>query len=398
MIGELAWILWSSGYHEKACAAMYAIVRALVTMPNTDAPRYKEMFLKTGHVLGWLASVAMKGEPPSVTVDGEPYTTPYSGIFCQRAPRIAELPTLPRDSFLMSQLAMMASGVGSLQLARKAYLKASEAAEKQGLLVYAAVADLERASIESYLGNFEAAFAAVLAGIRGVPLIQKRELETTDNPVEIWEQIPTEEKTSIENFHVFHIVMLPAFTRLTAHYTNGKSGIRSLEKLQLAMVSIKESLLKYDRWDHLVSYMKLTFDNDGQREKITTALRTLKSDDHYERLILYIALASQPSAIPKEIANAQAIVLSYVNELGTFDNLVRQSVSHWIVESWYQEVDNRSFRLNTPRLLRKELADIPRSSNYVSDAARVLLAAEHAAGTTYDKSVREKLIQMANPI
>jgi len=48
-------------------------------------------------------------------------------------------------------------------------------------------------------------------------------------------------------------------------------------------------------------------------------------------------------------------------------------------------------------LLRKELADIPRTSNHISDAARVLLAAEYAAGTTYDKSVREGLSQIANP-
>jgi len=396
MIGELAWILWASGYPKKACAAMYMIVHALVAMTNTDLPRYKETFLKTGHVLGWLASVAMKGEPPSVTVDGEPYVTPYSGIFCQRAPGIAELPTLPRDSFLMSQLAMMASGVGSLQLARKAYLMASEAAEKQGLLVYAAVADLERASIESYLGNYEAAFAAVLTGIRGVPLIQKQELETTDNPAEIWKQLPQTEKASIENFHVFHIAMLPAFSRLAQHHTDRTSGTRSLEKIKSALVSVQKHLLKYDRWNRLIGYMRLAFDDDGQRSEIMTTLKGLEGDEHYERLVLYLALACQPNAMPEEIANAQAIILSYVNELGSFDNLVRSSISNWIVKSWHDELDDRSFRLNTPGLLRRELADIPSSSNYPSDAARVLLAAEHAAGTTYDKSVREQLVQIAN--
>lgn len=397
MVGELAWILWSSSYPKKACAAMCAIVNAFVSMPITDAPRYKEMFIKTGHVLGWLASVAMKGEPPSVTVDGEPYMAPCSGIFCQRAPGIADLTTLPGDYFLMSQLAMMASGVGILQLAKKAYLMASEAAEKRGLLTYATVADLERAPIESYLGDFEAAFAAVLSGIRGVPLIQKRELETTDNPIEIWEQLPTEEKASIENFHVFHIAMLPAFTGLMEHHIDRGKRIRSLEKMQSAMVTVQESLLKYDKWERLVGYMKLAFDSVDQRKKIKSTLRTLKSNNHYERIVLYIALASQPSAIPEEIANTQAIVLSYVNELGTFDNLIRQNVSHWIVETWYLQVENKSFRLNTPRLLRKELEGVPRESNCTWDAARALIAAEDAAGTTYDRSIREQLTIIANP-
>lgn len=135
---------------------------------------------------------------------------------------------------------------------------------------------------------------------------------------------------------------------------------------------------------------------NGQRSEIMITLKGLEGDEHYERLVLYLALACQPNAMPEEIANAQVIILSYVNELGSFDNLVRSSISNWIVKSWHDELDDRSFRLNTPGLLRRESADIPSSSNYPSDAARVLLAAEHAAGTTYDKSVREQLAQIAN--
>jgi hypothetical protein len=54
----------------KSCAAMYAIVQQLIKNEDINNPRYKETFIKTGHVLGWLASVAYKGEPPSITVRG----------------------------------------------------------------------------------------------------------------------------------------------------------------------------------------------------------------------------------------------------------------------------------------------------------------------------------------
>ena len=64
MIGELAWILWNSGYPMKSCAAMYAIVHQLVKTKDIDNPRYKEAFLKTGHVRGWLAVCSFKGDPP----------------------------------------------------------------------------------------------------------------------------------------------------------------------------------------------------------------------------------------------------------------------------------------------------------------------------------------------
>lgn len=92
--------------------------------------------------------------------------------------------------------------------------------------------------------------------------------------------------------------------------------------------------------------------------------------------------------------NSQAIILPYVNETGAYGDFTRKSISEWIVKSWYEELENRSFRLNTPRNLRKALEGIPRISDLVSDAARVLLAAEHSAGTTYNKDVREKLIEM----
>jgi len=395
MLGELAWILWNSGYPMKSCAAMHAIVHQLVKTNDIDNPRYKETFLKTGHVLGWLGSVAYKGEPPSITVGGEEYVTPYPGIFCYRAPRMAELSYIPgKNSFLLSQIAMMASGVGQLKLARKAYLLASETATREGLLVYATIMELELSSLNSYIGDYGAAFASLLAGIIGIPLIKKGSLEAKDNPMEVWGSLPVKEKIAIEDFHIYHLVMLPAFAGLLKYRNNKELCLQLVDKIQEAMVSVQESLLTYDRSVSIINNMRLAFDAKDQRQNISDILRTLKPDDHYERLILYIALASQPSARPEEVANTQAIVLPYVNETGAYGDFTRKSISEWIVKSWYEELEDRSFRLNTPSSLRKVLEGIPRTSDLVSDAARVLLAAEYSVGTTYNKGVRENLIEM----
>lgn len=394
LLGELAWTLWKSGYPMKSCAAMYALVQQLVRNNDIDNPRYKETFLKTGHVLGWLATVAYKGDPPSITVGGEQYMTPYQGIFCHRAPGIAEMPYVTgKNSFLLFQLAMMASGVGQLKLARKAYLWASETAKQEGLLVYATIVELELSSLNSYIGDYGAAFASLLAGIPGVPLTKRGSLETKDNPMEVWGSLPVEEKIDIEHFYIYHCVMLPAFAGLLK-YNNKELCLQLVDKIQEAIGSVQESLLTYDRSVSIINNMKLAFDTKDQRQNISDILRTLKPGDHYERLILYIALANQSSARPGEIANTQAIILPYVNETGAYGDFTRKSISEWIVKSWYEELENRSFRLNTPRNLRKALEGIPRISDLVSDAARVLLAAEHSAGTTYNKDVREKLIEM----
>jgi len=395
LLGELAWTLWMSGYPMKSCAAMYAIVQQLVKDNDVDNPRYKETFLKTGHVLGWLASVSFKGEPPSIIVGGEGYMTPYPGMFCSPSPKLTELPYVSgKNSFLLSQIAMMASGVGQLKLARKAYLSASEIAKQEGLLVYATIMELELSSLNSYMGDYEAAFISLLAGIIGVPLAKKRgSLETKDNPMEVWEGLPIEEKIAIENFHIYHLVMLPAFVGLLK-YHNKELSLQMVDKLDEAIGSVQKNILTYDRSVSIVNYMRLAFNTEDQRQNISDILRTLKPDDHYERLILYIASANQPNARPDEIANTQAIILPYVNETGAYGDFTRKSISEWIIKSWYEELENRSFRLNTPRNLQKVLEGIPKTSDLVSDAARVLLAAEYSAGTIYDADIRERLTKL----
>ncbi|GAI77700.1 unnamed protein product, partial [marine sediment metagenome] len=304
MLGELAWILWNSGYPMKSCAAMHAIVHQLVKADDIENPRYKETFLKTGHVLGWLGGVAYKGEPPSITVGGEEYMTPYPGIFCYRAPRMAELSYIPgKNSFLLSQIAMMASGVGQLKLARKAYLLASETATQEGLLVYATIMELELSSLNSYIGDYGSAFASLLAGIIGIPLIKRGSLEAKDNPMEVWGSLPVEEKIAIEDFHIYHLVILPAFAGLLKYRNNKELCLQMVNKIQEAMGSVQENLLTYDRSVSIINNMRLAFDAKDQQQNISDILRTLKPDDHYERLILYIALASQPNARPEDIAN-----------------------------------------------------------------------------------------------
>jgi hypothetical protein len=395
LLGELAWTLWRSGYSMKSCTAMYGLVQQLVSNNDIDNPRYKETFLKTGHVMGWLASVAYKGEPPLITATGEAYMTPYPGIFCHRAPRMAELPYTPgRNSFLLSQIAMMASGVGLLQLARKAYLWASETAQHEGLLVYATIAELELSSLNSYVGDYGAAFASLLAGIPGVPLTKRGSLETRDKPMEVWSTIPIEERTAIEHFHVYHLVILPALAGLLK-YNAKELCLQLIDEIREAIESVQGSLLAYDRWVNIINNMKLAFDTKDQRQNVSDILRTLKPDDHYERLILYIALANQPSTKPGEIANAQAVILPYVNETGAYGDFTKRSISAWIVKSWYEELEKRSFRLNTPQNLRRTLEGIPRTSDLVSDAAKVLLAAEYSADTTYDRDIRNNLMEMA---
>jgi hypothetical protein len=108
MIGELAWAHWSLGDHIKAYGAMSGVVHGLLQKQEFEESRFREVFGKTGHVLGWMVRIDRSGAPPAYTLEGQPYTEPFPGFFSRPRPRIAEIPWSLYSSLLITQLGMFA--------------------------------------------------------------------------------------------------------------------------------------------------------------------------------------------------------------------------------------------------------------------------------------------------
>ena len=90
MLGELAWIRWNEEKRKKAAAAMYAAITALSIDQGDRNLRYKEAFFKTGHVLGWMASVANHNVAPETTLDGETYLVPFAGMISRQREAVSQ--------------------------------------------------------------------------------------------------------------------------------------------------------------------------------------------------------------------------------------------------------------------------------------------------------------------
>jgi hypothetical protein len=86
MIGELAWAHWSLDHRVKACSAMSGLVRGLIQSQDFENSRFREVFGKTGHALGWMASMADLSRSPKQTLGGYPYTAPFPGLFSRPRP------------------------------------------------------------------------------------------------------------------------------------------------------------------------------------------------------------------------------------------------------------------------------------------------------------------------
>jgi len=147
MIGELAWAHWSLGDHIKAYGAMSSVVHRLLQKQEFEESRFREVFGKRGHVLGWMVSIARSGAPPVHTLDGQPYAEPFPGWFSRRQPRIAEIPWPLYSSLLITQLGMFAVECELDETAWRNLSQAKNLAESQSLAYLRHFVDLQLAEV-----------------------------------------------------------------------------------------------------------------------------------------------------------------------------------------------------------------------------------------------------------
>ena len=344
--------------------------------------------------MGWLSSVALQGTPPDITIDGQQYTDPYPGLIYLRAKQVPEGDAISPLHYLPSQLAVMATGVGVPRLAIAAYRAAAELGREQGYLVFAAAMDLERAPVEADLGNFDQALDALVTGTRAVPIMQENAsnaLDSLDDPDKRWESLDVDKKTSIESFHIFYMVLLPAFTALVVKGFDPESALQAVEKLSSAIEHMGSRFLLSDRWELIAKHMERAFEPASTRRDIVKEIENLGEGKDYERFTLYFALGSHPQRTPSDMSKIHAMVLTQLTTPQISNRSVVNNVVRWIIHSWQYEINERAFRLNSPGLLRGTLETMSADSAKVSDAARLVLGSEVASETRFDDEIRTLL-------
>jgi tetratricopeptide (TPR) repeat protein len=170
MIGELAWAHWSLGMRVQACGAMAGLVRGLMQGQAFEDRRFREVFRKAQHVLGWMAAEIESGAPPRHTSDGEPYIEPYPGLFTRPQPQVAEHP-LPSTShmFLLGHLGSFAIGSGLYELASRTLSEAKRLAGFQNLVVFQHSIDWHLAELAAQKEDYETALSLAIPAIRSFP-------------------------------------------------------------------------------------------------------------------------------------------------------------------------------------------------------------------------------------
>lgn len=249
MMGELAWAYWRLGDRARASAAMSGLVRKLNADQRFDVPRYREVFGKAGHALGWMSAVAESGYPPTQTVAGQEYMEPFPGFFSAPRPRIAEFDAPRRFDILFNQLGLLAEGSNLLSLAAGSFERAIASSSTQLPTVVTAMAQLELASLTTLKGEYEGALSLAISGTRTLAVAHQTAdrgspIATLSTPIDVdsnWHTRTSEDRHAVELGIYWGTVGL-AVAALLARDSAPEHCAEQLSRLDMAFSRIESDL------------------------------------------------------------------------------------------------------------------------------------------------------------
>jgi hypothetical protein len=177
MYGELAWNHWASGKKRRASAALCALVFGLVTDNDPGNPRFREVYNKTGHALGWYVT---NGAVEQFPLEGSGAYRPVEAGFFAIGRKMMQK-HIPTNGFSMSSILgvtlKLAASKNLLGIAWKAYevaLTVEEGETSNVLLTYLAARELPPLAVR--LGHVNDGLAAGLRAVK-VQVAYKRLLQ-----------------------------------------------------------------------------------------------------------------------------------------------------------------------------------------------------------------------------
>ena len=398
IMGELAWVHWATGAKVRACASMYGLVTSLVALNEPTDSRYREVFNKAGHALGWFSSIARSGEPPKVTDSGEKYAPVEAGFFGVRRERMGEF--TPRVGFsrswLLAQLGMLADSVGLRRLGKRAYEMSQRLAEgrkaDEVLLVFV---DAELAALQASFGRLDEALEVVFRASDGLavhgygPHADQIFSATTDHVTH--DEAPAlspEDARSAEHQLLLGMFVGPALAGLLAALPTSDLWIARLAHLH-----------------GIVSTRRHSFRDEGLAETIlgfTTALIELwkghavpgepavANDDGFMKALWFLVESSHPTTKLRDALRMQVLAVDFLVRISDARLHLLPDLGAFLHRFWLHIARTRGFALTSPELFRQELHGLS-SQGGARTAAKVLLAACRAVGLQLPTEIKLRL-------
>lgn len=394
MIGELAWAYWSLRNRRRAWGAMSGLVRGLYQSSDFENARFREVFRKAGHVLGWMASLSSTGAPPVHTSDGQPYTEPFPGFFSRSRPKMADIPLPPFFSLLFSQLGTFAAGCRLYELAGRKLDEAKRLAESEGLTALRHWTDLELAQLAARREDYSQALALGMSGIRIFPAISKVKelrvdpLTALTSLVDRWGDLPIEQRRDFER-GLYWMTVGPAIARTLAKGNHADTYAAVISELETVFRQFEQHLVDSQHWLNMLRELRIAFSSLATRETIYGQIRTLPEGLAYLSPLLYLALSCAPNATLPECCGAQAVAFDYLLYCKPASELMTEDIAVFVLEYWVQIARSQAFAIRNPQAFRRKLKAILVPT--YSQVAGLLLDAANSTGVRLAQDLRDRL-------
>jgi hypothetical protein len=398
MIGELAWAYWRLGDRGRASAAMSGLIRNLAADQRFGVPRYREVFNKAGHALGWMSSMAESGQPPTQTLQGQEYMEPFPGFFSASRPRIAEPGTPQRFDILFHQLGRLAEGFGLWALAASAFERGISSSPAGLPTVVTAMGQLELASYATLRRDYETALSLAISGVRTLDVAHKTvhhesALGTLTAPIDVtsnWCTRAKDDRHAAEVPIYWNTIGLVAASLLAAD-ANPDLCAREISRLRAAFDNCRGDLADSDYWKDMLSELQAALSPLATRESLRGQIRA--TEDSHLLLLFRLALSRIPEESLEEICGSQAVAFEFIDRFGPAARSMKIFVCVHVCRYWRQVAREQGFALRTPERFREALKAFQRPT--VKNASRLLLLAAEQTRTSLGAEITKRLLALA---
>lgn len=398
LMGELAWIHWSTGERKRACAAMYGYATGLALSNVVTEPRFREAFNKAGHALGWFSSIASTGRPPKLTVANEDYKPVEAGLFGIRRIRLGDY--VPPMGFsaplLLTQLGALAVGVGLPRMAWRVFDQVDSYLQANDMPLIFGFAIAEYASLSTYYDLPDKVFVAGLKAIKTLAVGKNlrengaESLPENTSVEEQWSAIADDQRATAER-QLMYVVFGPAFCSMLGTALSQQVIEEQLAAWESAVVKHVDEFEDPDYWLTVIQFFREISPAMTGELVVEEGLNFL--DEPVLQKLWNLAGSNQPRTSLLDGLRMHVTALDYLIAAKDQGRHMLWGSGRFLHRYWLDRIETRAFALSSPILIRRDLEGI--SPNMGADTAvKTIRCACRAVGKSLPQEVSDRFAQV----
>jgi hypothetical protein len=393
LLGELSWIHFRSDDWPRVLTSIYSAIQCLANQDPTTA-RFKEVFNKIGHAIGWFSSIAAVGHPPRTTSIGDIYAPVIDGFFVSRQPRLGQYdqPMGFEISTLLIQVVVLADTLGSLGTAWHVHTQVKKSLYGSRKHPVTEAYHSFAASLEAVFGSFADAVDHGLIAARAIAAtneLNKRGdalhgLPSHEVIERIWRELTGNQRVSAQHY-LHYSVFGPAFARAVVETTTLVDLETQLAGCRQAVAVQADEFEDVTYWYGTIAYFQtlLVAKQLGNWSLIPDDTTIHPVMQAFARWIS----SGNPTAKLAANFSKQVSVAVFLKSTDRFGKYMSWYFNQFLHTYWLNIGATRRFALRHPDLFLSDLRAI-RITSHASTSARILGVAASAIGVSIPADIQ----------